>query len=213
MNCYQERVGDKETISGAGSYNLFFRLNCPSADDDSFFLKVDDGNFGTYNGLATNGWEWKKISNFMLEEGEHTVTIGYREDGAQLDKMSFSTSLYAPEEMGRNAENCKTTEPEDPTTVGLRDIEIPEGYSLEHNYPNPFDGKIFISFEIPKRVYVSLKVYNLQGVEIKELAGKRFSKGKHSVAFELHNFPKGLYLYKISTKNFTATKRMIVKGE
>ena len=80
-----------------GSYSVFARLNCPSANDDSFWVKMNDGAFASHNGLGTSGWTWIKLDRYQLEAGEHTLTIAYREDGAMLDKISISNDLYAPE--------------------------------------------------------------------------------------------------------------------
>lgn len=83
-------------VAQAGSYFLFARLNCPSANDDSFYLKVDDGAFETYNNLQTDGWEWVRITKTNLSEGQHRLTIAYREDGAKLDKICLSDFADGP---------------------------------------------------------------------------------------------------------------------
>lgn len=88
------------TIQEAGSFAIFARMNCPTADDDSFWVKVEDGTFEMHNGLGTNGWEWKRLTHVTLGAGNHTVTMGYREDGALLDKICISEYPYAPEGMG-----------------------------------------------------------------------------------------------------------------
>lgn len=83
---------DKET-----TYYIFGRLNCPTADDDSFWLKMDDGDFAMVNGLGTSGWEWVKMARYKLTAGEHVLTIAYRENGAKLDKICISNAPYTPE--------------------------------------------------------------------------------------------------------------------
>jgi len=93
------------TVSTAGNFFLFARLNCPSADDDSFWVKMDDGEFVNNNGLGTSGWEWVRICRYTLTTGEHTLNIAYREDGAKLDKICVSNNFYAPDGMGGDAEN------------------------------------------------------------------------------------------------------------
>ncbi|HEX6427137.1 MAG TPA: hypothetical protein VF008_05600, partial [Niastella sp.] len=75
------------TIDTAGTYYFNARLNCPTANDDSYWIKVDNGSFVTVNGLGTSGWQWLRLSNANLSVGTHTFTIAYREDGAKLDKL------------------------------------------------------------------------------------------------------------------------------
>ena len=86
------------------------------------------------------------------------------------------------------------------------------GYALG-NYPNPFNNNTTIAFEIPNDTYVSLKVYNLHGTEIAELAGKKYSQGKHTVEFNSTNLSAGIYFYTIKANKFSASQKMIIQGE
>ncbi|MEO9593154.1 hypothetical protein [Rhodopirellula bahusiensis] len=84
------------TIGKEGRYYLYARLNCPSADDDSFWIQIDDQEFIAANGLQTNGWQWVKLDRFDLTPGNHTLTIAYREDGAKIDKVILTTYVFGP---------------------------------------------------------------------------------------------------------------------
>jgi hypothetical protein len=84
---------------------MFARVNCPSADDDSFWVKIDDGEFVVANGLRTTGWEWVELVNAELTAGEHVLTITYREDGALLDKIGITTYVYGPSGFSDEAVN------------------------------------------------------------------------------------------------------------
>ena len=86
-------------VTQDAKYYLFVRVNCPSADDDSFWVKLDDGPFAMANGLRTNGWEWVKLDAINLEPGEHTLTMTYREDGAKLDRIGLTTYVFGPAEL------------------------------------------------------------------------------------------------------------------
>lgn len=92
------------SVDKDASYYLFGRLNCPSADDDSFWVKIDDQQFSVANGLITNGWEWVKMSSFDLSAGEHTLTMSYRENGALLDRLCISNYAYATDLMSNETE-------------------------------------------------------------------------------------------------------------
>lgn len=83
-------------IKKDGTYYLFSRLDCPNANDDSFYLKIDNGEFVTYNNLQTNGWQWKKLSKTELTAGEHVLIISYREDGAKIDKLCITDYVNGP---------------------------------------------------------------------------------------------------------------------
>ena len=63
---------------------------------------------------------------------------------------------------------------------------------------------------ILEKTYVSLKVFNILGVEIAELAGKEFNAGKHTVEFNPGNLSTGIYFYTIKTHNFSAFRKMLL---
>ncbi|MDA3884518.1 MAG: T9SS type A sorting domain-containing protein [Candidatus Delongbacteria bacterium] len=87
---------------------------------------------------------------------------------------------------------------------------IPLEFTLEQNYPNPFNPTTTISFSLPTDQFVSLKVYNVLGKEVVELAGKDFSKGVHKVNFNANKCVSGLYFYRIQTKGFSNVKKMMI---
>ncbi|MHC4521360.1 MAG: glucuronyl esterase domain-containing protein, partial [Planctomycetota bacterium] len=95
------------TADRDATYYLFGRLDCPTPDDDSYWIKMGDGQFAMANGLGTRGWEWVRMTRYGLAAGEHTLTIAYRENGAKLDKLCLSTDAYAPDGMGPDAENLR----------------------------------------------------------------------------------------------------------
>ncbi|MFB9862481.1 glucuronyl esterase domain-containing protein [Rufibacter immobilis] len=94
------------TIDSAATYNFVARLNAPTANDDSYWIKIDNGPFVTVNGLATSGWQWVRVSSANLSPGQHTITIAYREDGAHLDKLLVTTSGATITGLGSPGINC-----------------------------------------------------------------------------------------------------------
>ena len=96
------RTSDESTInldinvSSDGTYYLFARLNCQNANDDSFYMKIDDADFATYNNMQTQGWQWIKLSKTDLTSGSHTLTFSYREDGAKIDKICITDHVNGP---------------------------------------------------------------------------------------------------------------------
>ncbi|MEI9947397.1 MAG: carbohydrate-binding protein [Chitinophagaceae bacterium] len=95
------------TIDSAGNYNFVARINGPTPNDDSYWVRVDNGAWVSLNGLTTAGWEWAILANDVsLTVGAHTFTVGYREDGAGLDKVLITTSYATVPAMGSDANNC-----------------------------------------------------------------------------------------------------------
>ncbi len=103
------------TTTKDSKYYIYARLNCPSADDDSFWIQFDDQEFVAANGLQTNGWQWVKLTAITPELGEHTLTIKYRENGALLDRIGITTYPFGPEGL-----KAKKTEPTLKGAIGKR---------------------------------------------------------------------------------------------
>jgi hypothetical protein len=93
------------TLTNSLTYHIFARVNDPTANDDSYWLQVDNGGWTMLNGLVTTGWDWVNFGTYTLAAGPHTVYIGYREDGAELDKISISDYPFAPKGLGQPAAN------------------------------------------------------------------------------------------------------------
>jgi hypothetical protein len=94
------------TIDIAGKYNFLGRAIGPSATQDSYWVRVDDGTFVSANGLTSTSWQWGRLMTGVdLTAGEHTFTITYREVGAKMDKILITTSnasVITPEILGPN---------------------------------------------------------------------------------------------------------------
>jgi glucuronoarabinoxylan endo-1,4-beta-xylanase len=85
-----------------------------------------------------------------------------------------------------------------------------KSYKLDQNYPNPFNPTTQINFEIPEKSFVSLKVYNLLGKEVAELAGEEYGAGTHSLIFDAARLANGIYFYTLKTGGFISTRKMII---
>jgi hypothetical protein len=96
--------------------------------------------------------------------------------------------------------------------TGLDETRNPydDGFILSQNFPNPFSSSTMINFELPEKSFVSLKISNLLGEEIADLAGKEYPSGSHSVTFDATHLNKGIYFYTLKANNFAQTRKMIL---
>jgi hypothetical protein len=81
---------------------------------------------------------------------------------------------------------------------------------LMQNYPNPFNPVTTINYQISETSLVTLKIYDTLGREITTLVNKQLSPGNYSVKFNGSSLPSGLYLYKLTTANYTSTRKLIL---
>lgn len=96
--------------------------------------------------------------------------------------------------------------------VGIQPIstEIPEVYALYSNTPNPFNPGTDIRFDIPKSGFVTLKIFDISGKELETLVKEKLDPGKYKAVFNGSNLSSGVYLYQLSTVDFTKTMKMIL---
>ncbi|HEX9251169.1 MAG TPA: T9SS type A sorting domain-containing protein, partial [Ignavibacteriaceae bacterium] len=89
-------------------------------------------------------------------------------------------------------------------------VSAPDNFSLNQNYPNPFNPSTTIEFQLPKESFVSLKVYNILGVEIATLVNEQRQAGVHKINFDASGLTSGLYIYKITSGGFEQTRKMML---
>jgi len=89
-------------------------------------------------------------------------------------------------------------------------VNAPNNFSLNQNYPNPFNPSTSIEFQLPKESFVTLKIYNILGVEIATLLNEQKPAGVHKINFDASGLTSGLYIYKISTGSFEQTRKMML---
>ena len=87
---------------------------------------------------------------------------------------------------------------------------VPAEYSLSQNYPNPFNPITHLEFGISNLGFVSLKVYDILGREVKTIVNEIKPAGRFKVAFDGSNFASGVYFYRIEAGDFVQTKRMVL---
>lgn len=96
------------------------------------------------------------------------------------------------------------------TYISKNENEIASEYTLEQNFPNPFNPSTTISFSIAKASDVILTVYDISGKEIVVLVNRRFEPGNYEVAWNAADYNSGVYLYRLTAGTYTETKKMLL---
>lgn len=87
--------------------------------------------------------------------------------------------------------------------------QIPATITLHQNYPNPFNPITTIRYGIPEDSYVTLKIYDILGREVKTLVSEQQEAGHYIVEFNAQNFSSGVYFYKIVANGLTESKKLV----
>jgi hypothetical protein len=96
------------------------------------------------------------------------------------------------------------------TGINDKHNNLPARFKQEQNYPNPFNPSTIISYQLPMINFVTLKVYDVLGREVKTLVNEREVAGNHSVTFNAGGLPSGIYFYKITAGKFTDVKKLMI---
>jgi hypothetical protein len=89
-------------------------------------------------------------------------------------------------------------------------VALPESFSLDRAYPNPFNPTTTLSFAIPVDSEVSLSVYNLQGREVSTLIDGNMDAGYHSVVWDADSYSSGVYFVKMVAGEFMNTQKLML---
>ncbi len=162
----------------------------PELDSSSAFInKIDfDGNEiwqSRYYGSA---------NDLVLNADHHIIIAGL-------------TSKY-----GNNSEVYFLNVNENGDITAVRNIEKqnPTSFQLFNNYPNPFNPSTVISYQIPEDSFVSLVIYDAIGQKVTTLVNHYQTVGSYNVSFNAGDLSTGVYIYRLKTRNFVSTKKMIL---
>jgi hypothetical protein len=97
----------------------------------------------------------------------------------------------------------------------VEDESLPTEYSIFQNYPNPFNPSTIISYALPKSSFVTLKIYDMLGREVKTLVNSEQSAGILNIQWNGDNnfgskVSTGAYIYMIQAGDFFQARKMIL---
>ena len=142
-----------------------------------------------------DGFVWMNTSkqSYTYDGNNNLIeSLGHGWDGSAWVISSKSSYTYAP------------------ATAMNDDWSSINSFSLSNNFPNPFNPLTKISYTIPKRSNVNIKVFNLLGSEVSELVNGEVEAGSYDIEFNAANLPSGVYFYRIHAGSFIDTKKMLL---
>ena len=178
----------------------------------------------SFTGIANNGtvelnWTTASETNNQMFEiqrqssGSEFTTIGFVSGhGTTTETQQYnyvdrtvSTGIYSYRL--KQIDFDGTYEYSDAVEV---DVQAPLEFALDQNYPNPFNPITNIRFQIAKQGLVSIKVYDLLGKEVAILVNEEKEAGNYEVEFEASFLSSGMYIYKLTTNDFSSSRKMLL---
>ncbi len=85
---------------------------------------------------------------------------------------------------------------------------LPAEYKLDIAYPNPFNPRTTLKYELPKDGKVSIIVYDMLGREVIQLVDDYKKAGYHTVRWDAASYSSGVYFVKLIAGNFSAVQKL-----
>jgi PKD repeat protein len=164
------------------------------------FADYDGPTAGSVNGLtAGDGTVTLQSSGMKKPAGEWCFTV---------TNVTHPSQTYDP------GSNAVTRACESGWVYGAGGGElarlVPDDYGLDQNYPNPFNPTTEIAFSLPNAARVTLEVFNVVGQRVAVLADGTYGAGSHIVTWDAAGNSSGVYFYRLTTTEFTQTKKMML---
>lgn len=162
---------------------------------------------------SDNGTNWQQVSMYS---GTNTTWTKQSFDISSMVNHSSNfrirfrlTSDQSLQGTGWYVDDIKITNFQGPATyiennTGL----IPNKFSLEQNFPNPFNPSTQINYSVAKAGIVKISVFDILGKEVKTLVNEFKNPGYYAVDFDGTNLSSGFYFYRMQSGNFVDTKKM-----
>jgi photosystem II stability/assembly factor-like uncharacterized protein len=96
------------------------------------------------------------------------------------------------------------------TEVEKDENYFPTDFLLSQNFPNPFNPSTSFEYRIPEWSFVSIKIYDVLGKELRTLVDEEKSAGIYKINFDAEDLPSGVYFYRIQAGSFIDTKKMLL---
>lgn len=140
-----------------------------------------------------NSGSWRDIGSWSFSEGD-TLAVRVK----NVESYNSSRVLRADAiKVQYGVPKTVSTKPPD---------QLPVSFSLSQNYPNPFNPTTQIRYTVPRKVNVSLKIYNVLGELVSTLTNEIHNPGTYQVIFDGSNLASGVYFYRLEGQHFRQTK-------
>lgn len=193
--------------------NYFVLYHAGSAGEASHLNTIDFDI--EYRDLISNNWKTiaSVTDNYDTKEGN--ITSHYLSEPIKTNSVQIK--IFWPDVEGEIASiyefqmfNVPYELLDKITNVQNSNLILTKDFSLQQNFPNPFNPETTISFYLPKISEVKLRVFNIQGELIDVLENGKFGKGDYSVTWHPKNIASGMYFIGLTTEHFSETIKTIL---
>ncbi len=170
------------------------------------------------NGVILNWSTASEINNLGFEiqnstDGETFSKVGFVQGAGTSTEVKEYTFLDDADYSGHSVIYYRLKQLDfngnfEFSSVAEVKIDLPINYALGQNYPNPFNPSTKITYSVPERAPVSIKVYDMTGQEVSTLVNEVKESGTYEITFSAKELSSGVYFYKMTSGNFSSVKKL-----
>ncbi len=197
--------GSLESMIITGPQSLVSVFDAALTNPESKLLFRETVSFNGYRGLGA----WRRpVAGGRLKQS-----------GGQFVFISGRPYRYNHNQLRRNIEYILGNffhEPKESAVSRGSDFTVVKTFALQQNFPNPFNPRTAIQFDLPRVAVVSLKIYDIRGMLVRHLIrDKKQPAGRYHIIWDGKNdggisVSSGNYFYKLLAGEFTAVKKMLL---
>ncbi len=205
------------TIAGVGGVILHTSNSALPVELSSFRAEVSGSeitlNWQTATEVHNYGFDVERMKDLKIERLKEWEKIGFVPGSGNsnspkvysfTDRIAcYDTILYRLKQIDNDGQ-IKYSES---VSVLLK----PNEFGITQNYPNPFNPVTVIKYQIPKSTFVSLKLFDILGKEVKTLVNEEKQPGEYEVKIDGSGLSSGVYLYQIIAGDYIQTHKMILQ--
>ena len=205
LNNGKNQVFPALTIDESGGINVIYMDNRNSPDSAQIYLSRSTNGGVNWTDYIVSDHKFLPKSVSGAGAGNQGDNIGITNTNNKLFPVwnDDITGVYQV-----------WTAPIDLTTIGINQIstEIPDGFYMSQNFPNPFNPETIIKYELSEAGYTELKIYDIQGKLVGVLVNENQGSGEYSVKFDGSRLAGGVYYYKLSVNggDKVMTKKLVL---
>ena len=167
--------------------------------------------WSTASELNNQGFEIERSINNV----DNFVTIGFVEGKSSSTEINYYSFSDQPGLSGPNKLFYRLKQVDFDGTFAYSDVvqvtyDVPTAFVINQNFPNPFNPSTRITYFLPKESFVSIKIYDFLGREVKTLVNDFLSTGSYEIVFDASDMTSGTYFYTMVAGNYSSTKKMLL---
>jgi hypothetical protein len=180
---------------------------------------TEQNNAGFVIKRSENGGDYVVIASYETDaslEGQLDATkrtrYAYTDKGVSsgttytymLESVDIAGNVTAYDPVTVTSEIAENTRP----PKGRKKIMIGEDFALETAFPNPFNPRFVVPFELNTSRVVDIRLFDMSGKLVREIAAGSYAAGTYEIEVDCDNLGSGIYLLVSRIGSQVSTQRM-----